>query len=340
MIAFFSVSALIIILLHYICFLQSFSLSSFALKLLPLLFACIFIILLFIVHKYNGLGAAFLHIFTYGWLGFIFLWFCLSMLFILLKICHLNLPQYLPLIIASVLTLIATFNAFRTPAIKQIELFSEKIKKPLLIAQISDTHLGKNISPKRLEKALKKISAHNPDIIIFTGDVFEETENMQPYIDLIKNLKAPCGKYVISGNHEYYGGLAQNKEIFRQAELADLDNTTVQTCGIIINGVSDIPDKNFLNNLKKQEQFSILLSHQPNDFEKLASKIDLMLSGHTHAGQIFPFNYLVALRYKYVSGLYKYGESNLYVNPGTFYWGPSMRLLTSNEITLIKLNEK
>ena len=163
---------------------------------------------------------------------------------------------------------------------------------------------------------------------------------MQPYIELIKNLKAPCGKYVISGNHEYYGGLAQNRELFKQAELTDLDNKTVQTCGIIINGVSDIPDKNFLENLKPQEQFSILLSHQPNDFEKLAPKIDLMLSGHTHAGQIFPFNYLVALRYKHTKGLYKYGESNLYVNSGTFYWGPSMRLLTDNEITLIKLNEK
>ncbi len=340
MILFFSVFAFIIILLHYICFLQSFALSSFILKLLPLLFACILILLLFIVHKYNGFGAAFLHIFTYGWLGFIFLWFCLSMLFILLKICHIDLPVYLPLIIAAVLTLFATFTAFRTPTIKQIEISSEKIKNPVLIAQISDTHLGKNISHKRLEKALKKVSEHNPDIIVFTGDIFEETENMQPYIELIKNLKAPCGKYVISGNHEYYGGLAQNKELFKQAGLTDLDNKTVQTCAITINGVSDIPDQKFLNNLEKQEQFSVLLKHQPNDFEKLAPKIDLMLSGHTHAGQIFPFNYLVALRYKYVKGLYKYGESNLYVNPGTFYWGPSMRLLTNNEITLIKLNEK
>ena len=340
MIIFFIVFSFIIILMHYICFLQSFNLSNWFLKLLPLLLACLLMFMLTLTRKYDGFGTAFLHIFTHNWLGFIFLWFCFSFVFILLKICHINLPAFLPLVIASVLTLIATWTAFKTPIIKQVEISSAKIKQPILIAQISDTHLGKNINPKRLEKALKDMNAHNPDIIVFTGDVFEETNNMQTYIDLIKNLNASCGKYVISGNHEYYSGLTQNRELFKQAGLIDLDNKTAETCGIIINGVSDIPDQQFLNNLKTQEKFNILLSHQPNNFKELAPKIDLMLSGHTHAGQIWPFNYLVALRYKYVSGLYKYGESNLYVNPGTFYWGPSMRLFTRNEITLIKLNEK
>ena len=214
MILFFSVFAFLLVLMHYICFLQSFALSSFLLRLLPLLIACLFIFLLFVVHKYNGFGAAFLHIFVYGWLGFIFLWFCLSMLFMFLKICHLDLPIYLPFVIALLLTFISTWTAFKTPLIKQMEISSEKIKQPVLIAQISDTHLGKNIFPKRFEKALKKMEEYNPDIIVFTGDVFEETQNMQPYIELIKNLNAPCGKYVISGNHEYYGGLAQNKKIF------------------------------------------------------------------------------------------------------------------------------
>lgn len=340
MIGFFITFTLIIALMHYICFLQSFTLSNLFLKLLPLLLACVLMFLLSITRVYQGFGAAFLHILAHNWLGFIFLWFCASVVYILLKLCHINLPVYLPLIIAGVLTLLATWTAFKTPLIKQVEITSPKIKQPLLLAQISDTHLGKNINPKRLEKALNEMNAHNPDIILFTGDIFEEQKNMQPYVDLIKNLKAPCGKYVISGNHEYYGGLAQNRQLFKQAGLIDLDNKTTETCGLIINGVSDIPDRQFLNNLKPQEKFSILLQHQPNYFKELSPKIDLMLSGHTHAGQIWPFNYLVALRYKYLSGLYKYGESNLYVNPGTFYWGPSMRLFTHNEITLIKLNEK
>ena len=340
MIVFFILFGFIITLMHYICFLQSFNLSNWFLKLLPLLLACLLMLLLTLTRKYDGLGASFLHIFTHNWLGFIFLWFCFSFVFILLKICHINLPVFLPLIIAAVLTLFSTFVAFKTPAIKQIEITNGKINKSLLLAQISDTHLGKNIHPKRLEKALNELSRHNPDIIVFTGDIFEETKNMQPYIDLIKNLNAPCGKYVVSGNHEYYSGLAKNKELFKQAGLIDLDNKTTEICDLIINGVSDHPDQQFLNNLQPQEKFNILLSHQPNSFKELFPKIDLMLSGHTHAGQIWPFNYLVALKYKYVSGLYKYGESNLYVNPGTFYWGPSMRLFTNNEITLIRLNEK
>ena len=340
MILFFLTFVLIITAFHYICFWQSFGCSSLLLKLLPLVCSAVFFFLLYAVRHYEGFGAAFLHIFVYGWLGFILLWFCASLIFILLKLCHLTLPPYLSLIIALVFTLIATLTAFKTPLIKQIEITNAKVEKSLLIAQISDTHLGKNINPLRLEKAFKTLSSHKPDIIVFTGDIFEETKNMQAYIDLIKKLKAPCGKYVISGNHEYYGGLAKNRELFKQAALIDLDNKTAQTCGIIINGVSDIPDRNFLKNLKKQEKFSILLSHQPRNFEELSPKIDLMLSGHTHAGQIWPFNFLVALRYKYISGLYEYGGSNLYVNPGTFYWGPSMRLFTNNEITLIKLNAK
>lgn len=340
MIVFFLVFAFIIILMHYICFLQCFALSSPLLKYLPLTLGITLIFLLFAVSKYNGFGASILHILVHNWLGFIFLWFCFSFVFIFLKIFHLNLPSYLPLIIAVILTLISTWTAFKEPVIKQIEITSNKLQRPLILAQISDTHLGKNINPKRLEKALKELSSYNPDIVVFTGDIFEETKNMQPYINLIKNLNAPCGKYVISGNHEYYTGLAASRELFKQAGLTDLDNKTIETCELIINGVSDTPDKNFLNKLEKQEKFSILLSHQPNNFKELSPKIDLMLSGHTHAGQIWPFNYLVALKYPYTKGFYKYGESNLYVNSGTFYWGPTMRLFTNNEITLIKLNEK
>ena len=340
MIAFFLVFSFIITLMHYICFLQSFTLSNWFLKLLPLILACILMSLLAITRVYNGFGAVFLHTLAHNWLGFIFLWFCFSFVFIFLKICHVSLPLLLPLIIACVLTLWATAWSFKEPVIKQIKITNPKIKQPLLIAQISDTHLGKNINPKRLEKALRNLSTYNPDIIVLTGDIFEETKNMQPYTDLIKELQAPCGKYVISGNHEYYSGITANKELFKQAGLTDLDNKTIETCGIIINGVSDHPDMQFLNNLKPQEKFAILLQHQPRQFKELSPKIDLMLSGHTHAGQIWPFNYLVALRYGYIKGLYKYGESNLYVNPGTFYWGPAMRLFSTNEITLIKLNEK
>ena len=340
MIIFFIIFTLIIIFLHYFCFAQSFALTTPLLKILPFLAACLMMFLISFVRSYNGFGAGLLHIFAHGWLGFIFLWFCCSLFLAVLRLLHLNTPGYFACIAALILSLIATWTAFKAPVIKQIEIKNSKIKTPILIAQITDTHLGKNINPTRLKKALKELNTYKPDIIFFTGDIFEDTENMQPYINIIKDLKAPCGKYVISGNHEYYGGLAQNRALFKQAELTDLDNKTIESCGLIINGVSDMPDQNFLNNLKKEEKFSILLKHQPSDFESLAPKIDLMLSGHTHAGQIWPFNYLVALRFKHSKGLYNIGESNLYVSPGTFYWGPSMRLFTHNEIALIKLNEK
>ena len=339
MIVFFLVFTFIITGMHCVCFWQSFGYNTLLLKLLPLCMGLAFMFLMSVIRNYYGFGASYINILIHSWLGFIFLWFCVSMLFLFLKLCRLNLPQYFSLITAAILSIFAFWTAFKTPHIKEIEIKNPKIKKALTIAQISDTHLGKDISPERFKKALQKLAVYKPDFIFFTGDIFEETQNMQPYINLIKDLKAPCGKYVVSGNHEYYGGLAENKKLFNQAGLIDLDNKTTESCNLIINGVSDIPDKNFLDKLEKQERFSLLLSHQPKYFDEVSPKIDLMLSGHTHAGQIWPFNYFVALRYKYINGLYRKGGSNLYVNPGTFYWGPPMRLFTNNEITVFKLNE-
>lgn len=340
MFLFFAFFIFTISVMHYVSLWQCFGNGTLFLKILPLLLSCALVFLLSIVRNYNGPGATFIFFLTYIWLGGIFFWFCTALIFTLLKICHLNIPAYFSLIITAVLTILSVWNAAKEPVITHLEIKNSKITKPVLIAQVSDTHLGKNIKPSRVKKLFNTINANKPDIIVFTGDIFEEQKNMQPYIDLFKELNAPCGKYVVSGNHEYYGGLAQNKQLFKQAGLTDLDNKTTETCGLILNGVSDIPDNNFLDSLKKQEKFNILLMHQPNDFEKLAPKIDLILSGHAHAGQIWPFSYLVALRYKHYKGLYTIGESNLYVNQGTFYWGPPMRLFTNNEITLIKLNEK
>lgn len=339
-ILFFAVFTFAIALLHYVSLWQSFGNASLFLKLLPLLLSCVLMFLLGIVRSYQGFGAVFLFFLTYIWLGGIFFWFCTSLVFLLLKICHINLPSYFACLIALVLTAVSVWNAAKDPIVTHIKIDNNKITKPLLIAQISDIHLGKNIKPERLKKVVEAVNSNKPDLIVLTGDIFEEQKKVQPFVDILKTLNAPCGKYVISGNHEYYGGLAQNKNLFRQSDLVDLDNKTTETCGIILSGVSDKPDKQFLDNLKKEEKFSILLQHQPNNFEELSPKIDLMLSGHAHAGQIWPFTYLVALRYKHFRGFYTYGESSLYVNQGTFYWGPPMRLFTNNEITLIELNEK
>ena len=81
------------------------------------------------------------------------------------------------------------------------------------------------------------------------------------------------------------------------------------------------------------------MCHRPHGLESAAKVgIDLMLAGHTHFGQIFPFNYVVGLSHPYIKGLYKHGDCFLYVSPGTGTWGPRMRLGSHNQIVLVELS--
>ena len=86
--------------------------------------------------------------------------------------------------------------------------------------------------------------------------------------------------------------------------------------------------------------FHLILNHKPDIWEQINDQIDLMLTGHTHNGQIFPFNLIVKLKFKYNYGLFKKENSNLYVSSGSGCWGPKIRIGTSNEIIHFKLNSK
>ena len=86
--------------------------------------------------------------------------------------------------------------------------------------------------------------------------------------------------------------------------------------------------------------FNLLIAHKPSFWSAFNEQIDLMLSGHTHNGQIFPFNLLVKLKFKNLYGLYTNRQSYLYVSSGVGCWGPKMRLGTQNEIVEIFLNNK
>ena len=123
-----------------------------------------------------------------------------------------------------------------------------------------------------------------------------------------------------------------------------LDNQTLTIDDINLIGVSDnisIKQKiNFVKENTNRNAFNITLVHKPNIWKDVKSYSDLMLSGHTHNGQIFPFNLLVKLQFKYIYGLYKAGTSKLYVSSGIGCWGPKMRIGSNNEIVQILIHPK
>lgn len=352
---FFFVAFLLFFLMHLVTifwFCQNtagFVLSSFT-KFLPLILTTSYV-LLYIFARKNNLW--FLEEILLIYLGALFIAFALVFALILfsfiLKILHLTLPFNLgipTLITWAVIVLISLFTAAKTPTIKTINLQTSILTGNKKIAFIADTHFGATVSPKRAESLRRILEKENPDLILFGGDIFEtDFQNSTPYTNILANI-LPNKKFTVFGNHEYYIGLDNARASFSKSGINLLENKSYNFENINIIGVNDIKTskitKQELENILKKEikpnTFNILLTHTPMLFKEAAKNgVDLMLSGHTHKGQIFPFNFLVRLATPYIYGQFKDGKSNLIVTSGTFFWGPPMRFLTNNEIVIINL---
>lgn len=361
MIMFFLILTAVLLAMQYIALLwtvtnTSYISNNFWIKLLPLICTALFIFIMTYSRSADGFYAELAAQAMYIWLGTVFIWFSVAMAFMFCQIAagffkvsapH-NLSLY-ALALSVVLTLASLLTAQQTPSITKVDIknpFAEG--KALKIVQVSDTHLGIGVSVNRVKKLTALIQSLNPDIIVFTGDIFEETHlRAQEYTDAFKSLNPRYGKYAVLGNHEYYRSAQNNIDLWRKADIQPLLNNSAQAGGINIIGINDVKTSHInkaqfealLTANTDKNKFNLLLSHTPLYFEAAADKgVNLMLSGHTHNGQIWPFNYLVKLSFKYVYGLYTYNNANIYVTSGAFFWGPPMRLFTKNEIALIKLS--
>ncbi|MEQ1666597.1 MAG: metallophosphoesterase, partial [Bdellovibrionales bacterium] len=172
------------------------------------------------------------------------------------------------------------------------------------------------------------------------------------HVEPLSLLRAPHGVLYVTGNHEYYWGVERWLEKIKQLGMQPLlnENLILNIGGakILIAGVTDTsaemfkvehrsdPRKAIKNS--DNSDFKVLLAHRPDSYlEAEAAGFNLQLSGHTHAGQFFPFNFIVALVHKYYRGLNLYKRMWVYVNSGTGYWGPANRFAVPSEITLIEL---
>ncbi len=226
--------------------------------------------------------------------------------------------------------------------------------KNFKIVQISDIHIGQIMRKDTLTEIVRQVNELKPDMVAITGDLADgETGFLFDEITPLKDLKAKYGVFFVTGNHEYYSGAEQWIKAVKKLGIVVLENAKVEIVKnnqkITIIGTNDreggrfgkknAPDfKKAFKGVKK-EQVKIFLTHQPPDVENASEyNVDLMLAGHTHGGQIWPFGYIVKLQQKYLKGYFKYKDTQLYVNQGTGCWGPPMRLGTENEITEITLS--
>ena len=227
----------------------------------------------------------------------------------------------------------------------KLEFNKEKLKQNVKIVHLTDIHLGTVNTRPFLAKVVRKTIEEKPDLVLLTGDLVDGSAPLSlEMLKPLEKIKTPI--YFVIGNHEIYDDLDFVLPILKKTKLKIIRNSVVNYRGIQIAGIDFYEGKKQAPiEIKKLEidekKFSILLNHAPTGFEEAAKLgFDLQLSGHTHKGQIFPFELFVRMFYKYVSGLFKVKESYLYVSQGTGTWGPPMRVGSRSEIVVIDLERK
>jgi len=286
------------------------------------------------------------------WMGVLFLSFSALIIYMvinkLVPIDHL-VSGIIIIFLVAILTIYSMINAEKL-SIKELNIYNDK-KANLRIVQISDIHIGPVNGEKYLKRIVGKVNLLKPDVVLITGDLIDgrykyKKETFTP----LNDIKAKT--YFIHGNHEVYTGLAVAKALLKDTKIQWLDEEIVAHDNVNIVGIGDTFGKNALKaklyamNARKEldnDKYTILMTHRPKGWQDASKYVDLMMCGHTHAGQIWPFIYLSWLEGHAAKGVYRMQGNEhfmLYVNPGTGTWGPPMRLGSHTEITVFNLKAR
>lgn len=259
-------------------------------------------------------------------------------------------------VLPAALALAATcqgFVAARQVNVEWVRIPTPKLAErpgPFRIVQISDLHLDLWSDEERVRRIVDTIQSIRPDVVVSTGDLIDAgPDRLARFADQLRRLAPEHGMFAVTGNHEAYVGPAKSLAVTERAGFRMLPYQGASVDGgIHFVGVDDpavrrrimmdgAAEKEALQKAPK-DGFTVLLKHQPRVNRESVEWFDLQLSGHTHAGQIFPFNWLTRLVYPARTGLSKVGDATwLYVSRGTGTWGPPIRFLAPSELTVIEL---
>ena len=309
-------------------------------------------------HRATGFAAGVLEFSGMIWLATLFLLACTFMIVELVTGCGYLLPGSAPklrgaaLAIGLIMALFALGQGVRAPVITDhtVRLDGLPVElNGLTLVVISDLHLGNQLGADWLAARVEQIMGAEPDMILLVGDIYEgHSRPEKEVLTTMRGLTAPLGVWGVLGNHEFYGGQEVIDALSEGSGLTVLRNRRIQIKpGLYLAGVegrrSDRrPDSG--NQMLKQTLAppvpgaTILMSHKPWQVEAAAEAgTGLMVVGHTHNGQIWPFNYLVKRYFPYLVGRYEIDGMTILVGRGTGTWGPRMRLWLPSEIMKITL---
>ena len=246
--------------------------------------------------------------------------------------------------VISIGVLLSSFSFFNGQRIvvKSNNCASPKLTRPFRLIQLSDVHIGSR-SARYLARVVDRVNALAPDAVVITGDLVDTETVGESELAALKKVGAPT--FLSIGNHERYVGLEALQPLIESLGVTVLRQSSQVIGEIQLIGIDDAESADQVAvQLPLIERcggkYNVLLYHRPLGWlDAFAEGVDLMLSGHTHNGQIFPFNWLVRGQFSRIYGLYPAcnGAGQHYVSPGTGTWGPVMRLGSHNEITVFNL---
>jgi predicted MPP superfamily phosphohydrolase len=236
----------------------------------------------------------------------------------------------------------------------EVEIPIKGLKSEITVVHLSDIHIGHFWGVKTLRNVVDKTNAQNPDVVFITGDLFDgkirlNAKSLEP----LKQLQAPV--YFVEGNHDGYSGAKEIKQELRNIGVTVLENEVTHFSELQIIGLNHLlADDNSVDvhatgvrvNIKNTldalnifpDKPTVLLHHSPDGIQYANTHgVDLYLAGHTHAGQIFPVNFIAKWMFAYNKGLHDFQGTKIYVSQGVGTFGPPMRVGTRSELALLKL---
>lgn len=275
-----------------------------------------------------------------NWLGILWLLFSTLIVYEILRLFIKINPATAGSLIITVVAIAVIYSIINAQLVR-VKRITVAGNANLKVVQLSDIHIG-SVSANFLRKIIDKTNSLSPDLILITGDLVDNhNKQTRQAIGSLKRLDGPV--FFVTGNHENYVGPDRVKKSLKEANVKVLDNQLINYGQIQIIGLDYNEEKRNIEHVIEEmnidkSRFCVLMSHFPVKLQTLSEAgVNLALSGHTHAGQIFPFNYVVGLFFKNLCGFYQYDDASLYVTSGTGTWGPRMRFGSRSEIVLFEI---
>jgi predicted MPP superfamily phosphohydrolase len=217
------------------------------------------------------------------------------------------------------------------------------------VAFVADIHIQHDVRLGYIEKFAAKVNEQNPDIVLFGGDILEgdgENEASAEMEQAIRGIKSKYGSFGVLGNHEFYGW-KQNTSFFDKAGITLLnDSVTIIDSSFYLAGRYDQHFRDRISITEMLEKMPsempiILLDHRPMNLTEIGNtKVDVQFSGHTHNGQLFPFNFIIKKIYELGWGYKKIGNTQFFVTSGLRLWGPPVKTTGKSEIMIVDFSFK